>query len=94
MAEGPKVVGDLSEIYNPERLIATEEWYKANNKSARPQDVTVTDDELKKISFLQHPQQMMGIFKIPTILWTSVYVNANSALHLTECKIRATSELS
>lgn len=48
MAEGPKVVGDLSEIYNPERLIATEEWYKANNKSARPQDVTVTDDELKK----------------------------------------------
>lgn len=47
VAEGPKVVGDLSEIYNPERLIATEEWYKANNKSARPQDVTVTDDELK-----------------------------------------------
>ncbi len=66
VAEGPKVVGDLSEIYNPERLIATEEWYKANNKSARPQDVTVTDDELKKISFLQHPQQVMGIFKIPT----------------------------
>lgn len=65
VAEGPKVVEDLSEIFIPEHLIGTEEWFKTNNKNIRQQDVTVTEDELKKISFLQHPQQVLGIFKIP-----------------------------
>lgn len=66
VAEGPKVVADLLEIYNSRQLIATEEWFKSNQISPRTQDATVTEDELRKISFLQHPQQVMGIFNIPS----------------------------
>jgi len=65
VAEGPKVVADLMETGAPERLIATEEWFKANGISAGTADVVVTEEELRKISFLQHPQQVIGLFPIP-----------------------------
>lgn len=66
VAEGPKVVSDLLETSTPRQLLATEEWFKSNHLKIRQQDIVVTDDELRKISFLQHPQQVMGIFDIPT----------------------------
>ncbi|WP_027450547.1 TrmH family RNA methyltransferase [Xylanibacter brevis] len=62
VAEGHKVVGDLLSCgFEPHTLFATNEW-KA------PQDVRfqeVTEEELCKISFLQHPQQVLGIFHMP-----------------------------
>lgn len=66
VAEGPKIVSDLSEISIPCQLLATEEWFKTNKISIRKQDVTLTEEELRKISFLKHPQHVVGIFKIPT----------------------------
>lgn len=65
VAEGPKVVADLMEAYTPERLVATEEWFKDNGLKVRPVDVIVDEEELRKISFLQHPQQVMALFAIP-----------------------------
>lgn len=66
VAEGPKVVSDLSETSIPCQLLATEEWFKANNINIRQQDSIVTEEELRKISFLKHPQHVIGTFKIPT----------------------------
>lgn len=65
VAEGPKVVADLMAVYHPVRLIATEEWFNGNGLKAREQDAVVTDGELRKTSFLQHPQQVIGLFGIP-----------------------------
>ena len=59
VAEGPKAVHDLMAISEPKRIIATESWYSQNNLEA---DVVVTEDELRKVSFLQHPQEVMALF--------------------------------
>ena len=63
VAEGPKVVGDLLRRLRPATLIATPEWTGAHGDGHTVQ--TVTDDELRRISFLQHPQQVLALFPIP-----------------------------
>lgn len=61
VAEGPKVVGDLLRCgFRPAMLFATAEW---NGGDAQ----LVTDDELRKLSFLQHPQQVLAVFPIPDV---------------------------
>ena len=62
VAEGPKVVGDLMALMAPQRIIATSEWYKEKKIS---EDVVVTKDEIRKVSFLQHPQDVMALFGLP-----------------------------
>ena len=62
VAEGPKVVHDLMELMPPIRIIATEEWFR-NQKTDT--DVVVTDEELRKVSFLQHPQEVVALFPLP-----------------------------
>ena len=62
VAEGPKVVGDLLHAgFTPRMLFAVGEWITAHHMSA----MEVTDDELRKLSFLQHPQQELGVFVLP-----------------------------
>jgi len=63
VAEGPKVVGDLLRAgFVPRQLVATKEWEEAPFQG----EVTeVTPDELRKVSFLQHPQQVLGVFPLP-----------------------------
>ena len=59
VAEGPKVVGDLLAAgFEPHTIYATEEWTKSSPVT------TVTPDELRKLSFLQHPQQVLAVFSI------------------------------
>jgi len=70
VAEGPKIVADLIAIVPSVRIIATEMWFKRNNPFPRSQDVTVTEEELRKLSFLQHPQQVIGLFSIPETNFT------------------------
>ena len=63
VGEGPKVVGDLLNAgFNPQKIFATTEW---NNHLAKKYEI-VSTDELQKISFLQHPQQVLAIFNIPS----------------------------
>ena len=62
VAEGPKVVGDLMALIAPQRIIATSEWYKEKKIS---EDVVVTEDEIRKVSFLQHPQDVLALFGLP-----------------------------
>ena len=63
VAEGTKVVGDLLQRYRPEVVFATADWQAP--AGIKPQ--LVTDDELRRISFLQHPQQVLALVPLPSI---------------------------
>lgn len=62
VAEGTKVVGDLLKHHQPKVLFATEKWKAPTGITY----TTVTDEELQRISFQQHPQQVIGLFPIPS----------------------------
>ena len=64
VAEGPKGVGDLLAHYRPRAVFATAEW---NGRASLPSYVTpetVSDDELRRLSFLQHPQQVIAVLEM------------------------------
>ena len=70
VAEGPKVVGDLMARWTPSAVFAVDGYQpplSADNRalydSSRIQ--RISDDELRRISFLQHPQQVLALFPIP-----------------------------
>ena len=57
VAEGPKVVGDLLRAgFRPHSIFST---------SPRQDGQLVTEEELQRISFLQHPQEVLAVFEIP-----------------------------
>ena len=76
VAEGTKVVGDLLQRYRPEAVFATADWQAPTGIT--PQ--LVTDDELRRISFLQHPQQVLALFPLPSV--NSLPSSVNSELSL------------
>ena len=62
VAEGPKVVGDLIRCgFKPQAIYATANYQPAQGICP----TLITDDELRKLSFLQHPQQVLAVFGIP-----------------------------
>ncbi len=64
VAEGPKTVVDLMSRIKPKVILATHEWICPATKNEPERFITVTEGELSKASFLQHPQQVMGLFPI------------------------------
>ena len=72
VAEGPKVVGDLLAVMRPKLVIATSQWISENNTKGIDVE-TVSEDELSRISFLQHPQQVLAVFPIPSISESTDY---------------------
>ncbi len=57
VAEGPKVVGDLIRAgYKPHTIFSTTERQDAQ---------IVTPEELHRLSFLQHPQEVLAVLHIP-----------------------------
>ena len=75
VAEGPKVVGDLLAVMRPKLVIATSQWISENNTKGIDVE-TVSEDELSRISFLQHPQQVLAVFPIPSISESDDYNKA------------------
>ena len=75
IAEGPKVVGDLLQAgYKARMLLATVEY---------PQAERISEEELHKISFLQHPQEILAVFEIPpTINFKLLTLNFKLSLAL------------
>ena len=47
-------------------IVATGEWLRGKHFGAETEVIEVTDEELKKVSFLQHPQQVLAVFKQAT----------------------------
>lgn len=66
VAEGPKVVADLMAVTTPHTIVATEEWWHTFGHKPTTHDCVVNDDELRRISFLQHPQQVIALFALPS----------------------------
>ena len=61
VAEGHKVVGDLLRAgFKAHSIFATNEW--SHNGHAYQE---VSEEELRKVSFLQHPQAVLAVFEIP-----------------------------
>lgn len=65
VAEGPKIVGDLLETRHAKLLVATQDWLEGKSFPEETEVVTATDEELRKVSFLRHPQQVLGVFPLP-----------------------------
>lgn len=66
VAEGFKVVDDLLALQPADLIVATGEWLQDKHFGAETEVIEVTDEELKKVSFLQHPQQVLAVFKQAT----------------------------
>ena len=70
IAEGYKTVGDMMEYFTPEFLYYTSD-YKGNTTANESCEVTY--DELKKISRLETPQNVLAVFKMP--VYDNVSIN-------------------
>ena len=66
VAEGFKVVDDLLALQPADLIVATSEWLKGKHLAAQTEVIEVTEEELKKVSFLQHPQQVLAVFRQDT----------------------------
>ena len=86
VAEGPKVVGDLLRRYQPVAIYATEEWIETADTLDAPRSTvhptSVSPDELRRISFLQHPQQVLALFPLPSETESAAVANDRLALAL------------
>lgn len=63
VAEGPKVVGDLMRCIVPWRIFCTSGWH--GPKDGGFDFVEISEAELTRISFLQSPQSVLGLFPLP-----------------------------
>jgi TrmH family RNA methyltransferase len=83
VAEGVKVVNDLLLRYKPKMLFATHEYLETHPlHNATFETIEVSTDELTRLSFLQHPQQVLALFPIPTINYQLSTINYNLSLAL------------
>ena len=82
VAEGPKVVGDLMPTMHLRYVVATESWLKANQTKipAEVEVFDVTEEELRKVSYLQTPQEVLAVFELPDS-------NASSAIEFPKDKL-------
>ena len=71
VAEGHKLVGDLLDVFQCTYLTATASWLSAhaawvdNQRHKGIEIDEVTDDELRRVSFQETPQQVLAIFRQP-----------------------------
>ncbi len=66
VAEGPKVVGDLLRVMRARLIVATQEWMSCNESECHGAEIIeVSADELRKVSFLQTPQDVLAVFNMP-----------------------------
>lgn len=63
VTEGHKVVDDLLALRPALLIVATKEWLQGKHLNERTEVIEVTEEELRKVSFLQHPQQVLAIFE-------------------------------
>jgi len=71
VGEGPKVVEELMTTFTLVTLVVEEEYFdsyskKLSDANQNAEIVTVSSDELRKVSFLQHPQHVLGVFQLPS----------------------------
>lgn len=82
VAEGIKTVEDLMQRYQPRMLYATDEYLNSRSHLLKAEDgvCRVTDEELRRLSFQQHPQQVLALFPIPDMSTTKIPSGLSLAL--------------
>lgn len=66
VAEGNKLVADLMKVFECEWMAATPSWIEAQSNLRTGEVIEVRDDEMRKISFLKTPQDVLAVFRRPT----------------------------
>ncbi len=68
LAEGNKLVGDTLAIFDCLLLVATPEWLAQHPESNRAQEVIeATQEEIKRASLLKNPQEVLAVYRIPSL---------------------------
>ncbi len=82
VAEGGKIVEELLPHFQPLVILGLSSWMDAQAwDSISPcERYTVTHEELERVSFLQHPQQVIAVFALPDE--EASFEIANSQLYL------------
>lgn len=62
VAEGHKVVEELLVHNKPVTVVATEKWLQGRTLPHDTELIVVGEDELQRVSLLQHPQQVLAVF--------------------------------
>lgn len=70
IAEGTKLVNDLSGAFECFNLFATTQWLEENSSIACAELIKVTENELHKISNQKTQQGVLAVFKKPGFSWT------------------------
>lgn len=65
LAEGHKLVGDLLPLLSCRFLAATASWIARHPKVKVDEMVEVSEEELRRASIQQHPQEVLAVFEIP-----------------------------
>lgn len=65
LAEGHKLVDDLSGHFECRLLAATSTWLESHPDIKADEIVEVSEEELKKASLLKTPQDVLAVFRIP-----------------------------
>jgi rRNA methylases len=67
IAEGPKLINEL--LYTPhvqlQQLFGLKAWIAGQPEDTAKKTIEISESELERISFLQTPNQVLGIFKKP-----------------------------
>ena len=72
VAEGTKTVGDMMGHFKCCKIVATQTWIDQNHNLTKDIKVNEVDENtLRKISFLEHPQQVLALFEIPEYVTAS-----------------------
>ena len=65
VAEGHKLVGELLGVFKCVLLVATQEWLGSHSRIPADRIEAVTPDELKRVSLLRAPQNVLAVFCMP-----------------------------
>lgn len=82
LAEGPKLVEELLKVLPCQFMAATTDWLEQNKALTAQEIVEVSPEGLKQGSFLQNPQQVLGIFEKPQHNLHPEIVNSSLCLAL------------
>ena len=66
LAEGNKLVSDLSNFFKCRILVATQQWMDTNRDIIADEKIYVEKDELSRASLLKTPQDVLAVFEIPS----------------------------
>lgn len=80
VAEGNKLVADMLPFFQCEFMIATSSWMATQGDIPATELLVAEEDDIRKVSFLKNPQDVLAVFKQPD--WALEKVNPAEELIL------------